>query len=130
MPFLKIKRRANEVVQNPLLKIWPSLKLFERKIITAIAGQVSIEDPNTKVYSFRLIDFELDNLNPSDITERLRWLTRKTISIRINGDIAFVPLLTDIRYDDHKKHVTITFNSILKTFYADLNALPIKMIQY
>jgi len=107
-------------MQNPLLKCFPTLPLFERKIITAIARHVSKNDSNTKAYCIRIIDFELDCLNPSDITERLRWLKEKTVHIWIDGDLAAVPLLTDIRYDDRKKNVTITFNSVLKFLYADI----------
>jgi hypothetical protein len=109
------------VCQNPLLTLFPHLGIFERKIIKAVARHVSPNDSNTKAYCLRLIDFQLDNLNPSDITERLRWLKNKRVCIPIDDNLAFVPLLTDIRYDDQRKNVTITFNSILKPHYADIN---------
>lgn len=114
------------MVQNPILSLFPHLGLFERKIIKGIAKHVSKNDSNTKAYCLKLIDFELDSLNPSDITERLRWLKNKRVCLPIDETLAFVPLLTDIRYNDRQKNVTITFNSILKRHYADLNEMPMK----
>ncbi|MGV3488526.1 MAG: RepB family plasmid replication initiator protein [Tuberibacillus sp.] len=107
-------------MQNPLLKLFWHLTLFERKIIAAIAKHVSYNDSNTKAYCIRLIDFELDCLNPSDITTRLKGLREKTVYLPIDGRLAQVPLLTDIRYDDRRKNVTLTFNSILKGLYAEI----------
>jgi len=118
--FWKRKARLSKAVQNPLLQRFLTLSLFERKIIAALSRCVKKEDANTKAYCLRLIDFELDCLNPSDIIDKLKRLKEKTISVRIDGIEAYVPLLTDIRYDDKYKKVTITFNSILKNLYVEI----------
>ena len=106
--------------QNPIKNIYDKLTMFDRKILTRIIKQIEKEDANTKAYTIRLIDFELDLLNPSDITQRLKRLTQVTTQIEIDGNDAAVPLLTHILYEDHRKTVTLTFNSILKPFYLEL----------
>lgn len=118
--FINNAEGQKALLNNPLLAIYPHLKLFERKIIAAIAKRVSIGDANTKAYVMHMIDFELDVLNPSDITERLRWLSRKTIDVTLDGDLVKVPLLTDVRYNDRYKSVTFTFNSLLKPYFIEL----------
>ncbi|GGE48747.1 hypothetical protein GCM10011391_29470 [Pullulanibacillus camelliae] len=108
------------MLENPVMNLFDQLSLFDRKILKGISRRVRIEDKNTKAYTFKLIDFELDHLNPSDITERLKRLAKMGIMTHIDGQEARVPLLTHIQYRDPDKTVTLTFNSLLKPYYVDL----------
>lgn len=100
--------------------IWDDLSLFEKKILFGIGQHVITANEKTKAYKLKLTEFGLDKLNPSDITNCLRRLQDKSVPMEIDEQLAYVPLLTDMRYDDLNKKVTITFNSILKEDYMAL----------
>ncbi|GGH74999.1 hypothetical protein JOD43_000615 [Pullulanibacillus pueri] len=105
---------------NPVIKIYNKLTLFDQKIINGIIKQVNRDDEDTKAYLINLIDFGLDHLNPSDITERLKKLVKVSVKVSIDGELAYVPLLTHMKYEDHDKKVILTFNSLLKPYYLEL----------
>ncbi|WEG13819.1 hypothetical protein PU629_05485 [Pullulanibacillus sp. KACC 23026] len=101
--------------------IGENLRLFEKKILYGIGAHVRRnETKRYTIYTIHLTEFGLDLLNPSDITERLSNLKNRTVSMAIGTGKARVPLLTDVRYDDPSKTVTITFNSLLKGGYLSL----------
>lgn len=106
--------------------IWEDLRLFEKKILNALGRQLLKQNASSHVYTLQIKDFGLDHLNPSDITERLHGLKNKSVAMRIDHRLAQVPLLTDVRYDDHRKTVTVTFNSLLKGGYRILGEQDIK----
>jgi len=108
------------MLKNPVIKLFDQLSLFDRKILKGIIRCVHLDDKNTKAYTFQLIDFELDHLNPSDITEKLKKIADMAIMTHIDGQEVRVPLLTHMQYKDHDKTVTLTFNSLLKPYYVDL----------
>ena len=115
-----------EICHQSFEKKWKSLRLFEKKILIGLGRHVHLSDANTKVYRLHLTAFGLDMLNPSDITERLKGLKKKSVEVKIDRvdpvdrGLVYVPLITDIRYDDPSKTVTLTFNSILKEVYMRL----------
>lgn len=107
--------------------IWEELRLFEKKILCGIGEHVLEHREKRPPYHIQLIEFGLDHLNPSDITERLQGLKEKTVTMKVDQNQARVPLLTDIRYHDPKKTVTLTFNSLLKEGYLLLGkSKPLK----
>lgn len=101
-------------------RIWEDLRLFDRKILYGIGKHLREQPESKHSYTIQLVEFGLDLLNPSDITERLQALKKKTVTMAIDGNPAQVPLVTDVRYDDHLKTVTLTFNSLLKEGYQAL----------
>lgn len=109
--------------ENLLLSVWKDLSLFEKKILRGIGRHVKKSDKRTKVFHLKLTEFGLDKLNPSDITAYLRRLQDKAIPTCLDEDIVYIPLITDMRYDDPKKQVTITFNLLLKEDYVALGSI-------
>lgn len=103
--------------------IWSDLRLFERKILYGIGRHITKNCSKSKAYTIHLTEFCLDNLNPSDIIERLISLKEKTIPVRFEDFLANVRLLTDVRYDDGAKTVTLTFNRLLEAPYRELPEL-------
>lgn len=113
-----------EICRQSFENKWKSLRLFEKKILIGLGRHVHLSDANAKVYHLHLTAFGLDMLNPSDITERLRGLTKKSVEVKVeqvdpvDRGLVVVPLITDVQYDDPSKTVTLTFNSILKEMYT------------
>jgi hypothetical protein len=112
-----------EICHRSFEKKWNTLRLFEKKILIGLGRHVHLSDANTKAYRLHLTAFGLDLLNPTDITERLRGLKKKSVQVKIDRvdpvdrGTVFVPLITDVQYDDPSKTVVLTFNSILKEIY-------------
>jgi hypothetical protein len=115
-----------EICRLSFEKKWNTLRLFEKKILIGLGRHVQLSDANTKAYRLHLTAFGLDLLNPSDITERLRGLKKKSVPVKleqvdpVDRGLVYVPLITDVQYDDPSKTVTLTFNSVLKEIYMVL----------
>jgi len=115
--------------KNPVIKLFDQLSLFERKIFKGIIRGVHLDDKNTKAYTFQLVDFELDHLNPSDITVKVKKIADMAIMMIIDGQEARVPLLTHMQYKDRDKTIILTFNSLLKPYYVDLKERLQEVVQ-
>ncbi len=111
---------------DPLFEpIWDDLRLFEKKIMMAIGRHIKQIPPKANAYTMHMVDFSLDHLNPSDITERMKRLKSKTVAVMMEDQRVHIPLLTDLRYEDLSKTVTFTFNSLLKPCYEALADLKL-----